>query len=261
MQKVHVVFNGILFLLVLTTSYWGFANSKEVNKLTKQVTAFQAELRDLSGLKEADKKLRARINNLEREIRDLRLNLEALQLMDQGLGKVWSNDVATPERADSGQEASQPTSSEQILNNPEFVKLVKEEVDKTLTERREEERAERRERYTNMMQGWMQRRVDRYATELKLNDYQKEEFNKALQESGQQMQTLFSNVRSGELARDQIGTEMEKIRKSADEQVQGILYPDQYEQYKKMQSEQGNMFMRSGRRGRNSEQQQQPRSE
>jgi len=129
--------------------------------------------------------------------------------------------------------------SPELFNNPEFAKLFRDKVDQAIKDIQQEERDARTKQMNEQAQQRIVRIIDGFAKAQNLNDYQKQELSKIITDRLNKNMELANQVRSPDANREELRTKMETLRNESNEKVKSILLPQQYEEYKKIESQFG----------------------
>ena len=173
---------------------------------------------ELTALKEALHEVPA----LRREVAELR-EMRALPETSQPRPVPAAPTPANPAPAAASVQAA--------LADPAVQQKVKELVETQLKADREIRRQEDADRRQEDAKRWSDRRVDGLAKDLSLNEAQKGELGKEMDNLTQRYDDLRARTRAKELTPEQAKAEMERTYAESDLRLQSTLSADQFSQY------------------------------
>jgi hypothetical protein len=112
-----------------------------------------------------------------------------------------------------------------------------------------QEEREREERDARREEEWQERldeQMQEYAEKLGLNGYQATEMRTALDDQRTASSDLWQQRRDGGMGRTDMRDAFGEIRENTQTTLQGLLLPNQYEQYETMQDDRGGGWGRGG---------------
>ncbi|MEW6026049.1 MAG: hypothetical protein AB1599_01965 [Planctomycetota bacterium] len=175
----------------------------------------------------------ARIAKLEKEFRDTMAIIQAL-LLDKN---ITGADSASRDKTERPVHLLDPLLNQimsgEIFKDPQFARVFQEQVAEAVKTIQENERKEEMERFKEQLQQRLVKRIEELSKTLNLNEYQQQEFNKILSDSGGKTIDLFTQFREQKISADEFRTKRETLRTESNEKVKQVLLPEQFEQYQK----------------------------
>ena len=226
----------------------GFLHSISSDKIGSQATSDQSKdlssglnklQNELTNLKDTLAKQSLSIQELSRQSGIDRDRLVSLEKKLQSLvaeNKGFKPQESPAEKTDLSGTPFQNFSPE-LFNNPEFAKLFRDQVDQAMKDIQKKEEETRMARFSERIQQMVARRIEEFAKTQNLNDYQKQEVNKILSERINKSMELANQMRSDKIEPEDFRTKMETLRTESNEKVKGILLPEQYVEYQRIESE------------------------
>lgn len=184
----------------------------------------------------------AQLKSNSARIDDFYAKLKELQLSLSGVGKPGPDGkTVSPEIQAGIAEALAGTFTPEFFQNPEYAKLFVAKVEEAMKIIDEKERAEQVKRRTEQLQKRIAQRIDEFAKAQNLNDFQKTELTRIVDERLKKTQDLFSQMRPVDGVEQQFNPEdmrakMDALRTESNEKVKQVLLPAQYEEYQKVES-------------------------
>jgi hypothetical protein len=174
---------------------------------------------------------KARVMNLERKIL-------AFQAGNKG-GSSSTEEISPKGTQISPSELSYQSFSPELFNNPEFAKLFHDQVNQVIKDIQKEEQEARIQQANVQMQERMAKRIEDFAKAQNLNDFQKQEFTKILNEQISKSTELMTKMRNQELKQEDFRAQTTALRNESDEKIKQVLMPAQYDEYKKIANQFG----------------------
>jgi hypothetical protein len=201
--------------------------SSRLNKLQNDLTnlkdIFTRESLFIQQLKDDNILDKARIVNLEEKLQSLLSENKD------------DSSVSNPDTKTNPLESSLQSFPPELFNNPEFARLFHDQVNQVVKDIQKEERETLMNRFNEQEQQRTARRIDEFAKAQNLNDYQKQELNKIINERINKTM-VESSIMSSALNSEEHRTKMDTIKNESNEKVKQILLPQQYDEYKKIEN-------------------------
>ena len=218
------------------------APSSEMQALNDRVKQLQDELLTLKVALHQQSLDLAKLTANNSRIDDFYNKLKEIQTSLAASGKSTGPDAqTTPELQASSSGALPGNFSPELFQNPEFAKLFVAQVEEAIKIIEEKDRAEQRKRMAEQAQKRMTQRIEEFAKAQNLNDFQKTELTKIVDERLKKSQELFTQMRQPDNQDqppdpDQMRAKMDTIRNESNEKVKQVLLPNQYEEYQKVEN-------------------------
>lgn len=219
--------------------------NSRLDKLDKEVAeiidAFNKQSLFVQKLKEDSLSDSARVINLERKFNEAIANVQTFLANNKELSDVSGQppvaELEQVEQIDEGAEqpdsSLSPTYKSEIFKDPEFDKEFRDKVSEVVKNIQKKEWQDQLKRIQKQLQQTMAKNADDFAKKQFLNDYQKQELNKALFERSNKVLDLFSKLHDNKISSAVFVSKRNAYRNESNDKIKQILLPEQYKQYSK----------------------------
>jgi len=259
---ITIIVVGIGGYLYLRQNYSAPVNSADMQKMAEVQALLNQQLgklqNDISHFQEIISQQSMSIQQLRED--NINANAQVVKLerkFDEAIAKLQqilagnNNFAGTPNLlspSDSHTSLSEPSLqgfSPELFKDPEFAKLFQDQVNQAIQDKEKKDREEQMSRFTDRIQEMVNRRVEEFAKAQNLNDFQKQELNKLVQERSSKTMELLAKMRTQDANPEDLRAQQNTLRSENNEKIKQVLLPEQYEEYLKIEAQ----FSRGGMMG------------
>lgn len=243
MDKLKQMAGVVSLVLVIGLGIWVAILARRVPSglIVSPEKQVEEGLSEVSVLKAQIKSHREEMARLRQKLNLLTAEMEELQTVDTEL-KSLHESLSSTGLTTIVEEGEVLTVTN--LDEPEVQEKIEGVIEEVMERKQEERDQARRQEAQRRFERWNQQRLNELTEELGLDDYQNDELKRIWDEQSRKMQELWAAIRGrrgndqeGRMSREDIQKQFRQIRDETNQKVQEVLYPDQYEEYLKIQEE------------------------